>query len=205
MTKIPIHSYEDLRKKADEFLRTYNPSGTIPVPIEEIVEFEFGINIVPVLGLQRQLEVEGFTSSDLKNIYVDEYVYTDYLNRYRFTLAHEIGHIVLHRNLYDAHKFKSIDGWKEFINSMTEKEHGWLEYQGYAFAGLVLVPRESLSKHTGEWVKRIKAKGISLEKNWDFAWELITEHLGKEFQVSASVIEKRLEKDGIKKKYLKSS
>ena len=54
MTKIPIHSYEDLRKKTDEFLRTYNPTGAIPVPIEEIVEFEFNINIVPVLGLQRQ-------------------------------------------------------------------------------------------------------------------------------------------------------
>ncbi len=70
MSKVPIHSYEDLRKKADEFLRNYNPSGAIPVPIEEIVEFEFDINIVPVLGLQRQLEVEGFTSGDLKNIYV---------------------------------------------------------------------------------------------------------------------------------------
>ncbi len=203
MTKVPVHSYEDLRKKADDFLRTYNPQGTIPVPIEEIVEFEFDINIVPMLGLQRQFEVDGFTSSDLKNIYVDEYVYTDYLNRYRFTLAHEIGHIILHRALHDAHKFETIDGWKDFINSMTEEEHGWVEYQGYAFAGLVLVPREPLLKYTSEWVKKIKAKGISFEQNWDFAWDLITEHLGKEFRVSSSVIEKRLEKDGIKKKYRK--
>ena len=203
MTEIPKHSYEDLRKKADEFLRTYHPGGAIPIPIEEIVEFEFNINIVPILGLQRKLEVEGFTSSDHKNIYVDEYVYTDYLNRYRFTLAHEMGHIILHRHLYDAHKFKSIDGWKEFINSMTEEEHGWLEYQGYSFAGLVLVPREHLIKFAGEWVKKIKSKGISLEHNWDFAWDLITEHLGKEFHVSASVIEKRLIKDGIRDVYKK--
>ena len=203
MAKIPIHSYEDLRKKADEFLVTYNPSGAIPVPIEEIVEFDFGINVVPVLGLQREFEVEGFTSSDLKNIYVDEYVYTDYLNRYRFTLAHEIGHIILHRNLYNANRFSSIARWKEFINSMTEEEHGWLEYQGYAFAGLVLVPRESLTKHTSELVKKIKGKKISLEQNWDFAWELIIAHLGKAFQVSSSVIEKRVDKDGIKEKYKK--
>lgn len=203
MTQIPIHSYEDLRKKADEFLATYNPSGAIPVPIEEIVEFDFGINVVPVLGLQREFEVEGFTSSDLKNIYVDEYVYTDYLNRYRFTLAHEIGHIILHRNLYNTNRISSIAGWKEFINSMTEEEHGWLEYQGYAFAGLVLVPRESLIKHTSELVKKIKGKKISLEHNWDFAWELIIAHLRKAFQVSSSVIEKRLDKDGIKEKYKK--
>ncbi len=203
MVKIPVHSYEDLRKKADEFLSAYNPSGAIPVPIEEIVEFDFNINIVPVLGLQREFEVEGFTSSDLKNIYVDEYVYTDYLNRYRFTLAHEIGHIVLHRNLYNANRFSSIAGWKEFINSLSEEEHGWLEYQGYAFAGLVLVPRGSLIKHTSEFVKRIKGKKISLEQNWDFTWELIIEHLGKAFQVSSSVIEKRLDKDSIKEKYKK--
>ena len=66
--------------------------------IEEIVEFDFRINIVPVLGLQREFEVEGFTSGDLKNIYVDEYTYTDRITRYRFTLAHEMGHIVLHRH-----------------------------------------------------------------------------------------------------------
>jgi hypothetical protein len=34
---------------------------------------------------------------------------------------------------------------------------------------------------------------------------MTTEHLGKEFQVSASVIEKRLEKDGIKSGYRKSA
>ena len=201
MAKIPIYSYDVLYKKADDFLRTHNPSAAIPVPIEEIVEFEFNINIVPVLALQREFEVEGFTSSDLKNIYVDEYVYTNYLNRYRFTLAHEIGHIVLHRNLYRTNRFSSIAEWKEFINSMTEEEHGWIEYQGYAFAGLILVPRENLIKHTNEWVKRIISKDISIEKNWDFAWELITEHLGKTFQVSSSVIEKRLDKDGIKENY----
>jgi len=203
MTEVLHYSYEDLRKKADEFLRTYNPSGTIPVPIEEIVEFDFNIDIIPVLALQREFEVEGFTSSDLKNIYVDEYVYTDYPNRYRFTLAHEIGHIVLHRNLYRENRFSSIAEWKEFINSITEEEHGWLEYQGYAFAGLILVPRENLIKHTNEWVKRIKGKGVSIKQNWDFAWELITAHLGKAFQVSSSVIEKRLDKDGIKEKYKK--
>ena len=75
MAQIPIHSYEDLRKKADEFLAAYDPSGAIPVPIEEIVEFDFNINVVPVLGLQREFEVEGFTSSDLK-IYMLTSMYT---------------------------------------------------------------------------------------------------------------------------------
>jgi hypothetical protein len=199
----PVYSYEKLRTEADKFLLKHHSSGNIPVPIEKIVEFDFSINIVPVLGLRREFEIEGFTSSNLKNIYVDEYVYTDRINRYRFTLAHEIGHIVLHHHLYEAHKFRSIHGWKEFINSMTEKEHSWLEYQGYAFAGLILVPKDILVKHTNEWAKKIKDKKISMQKNWDFAWELITQHVAKAFLVSPDVIEKRLEKDEIKKKYMK--
>lgn len=203
MADIPVYSYEDLRKKANEFLHEHHLSGNVPTPIEEIVEFDFGINIVPVLGLQREFEVEGFISSDLKNIYVDEYVYTDRITRYRFTLAHEIGHVVLHRHLYASHKFKSILRWKEFINSITEEEHSWLEYQGYAFAGLVLVPKQHLVKYTNEWTKKIKDKGISMEKNWDFAWDLITEHVAKAFLVSPDVVEKRMEKDGVKKRYMK--
>jgi len=61
-----------------------------------------------------------------------------------------------------------------------------------------------LWKVTDDWMdKEIKAKGISMEKNWDFAWELITEHVANAFLVSSDVIEKRLEKDGSKKKYMK--
>jgi hypothetical protein len=203
MPKVPIYRYEDLRRKADEFLEQHHPSGTIPLPIEEIVEFNFGINIVPVLGLQREFEVEGFTSGDMKDIYVDEYVYTDRPTRYRFTLAHEIGHIVLHSHLFAKHRFTSMRGWQEFINSMTEEQHSWLEYQGYAFGGLILVPGEKLVKSTAEWTKKIKEKGILMEKNWDFTWELIIEHVAKAFLVSPDVVEKRIEKDGIKKKYCK--
>lgn len=131
------------------------------------------------MGLQREFELEGFTSGDLKNIYVDEYIYSDRLTRYRFTLAHEIGHVVFHRHLYHAHKFKSVHDWKDFINSMTEEEHSWLEYQGYAFAGLILVPKQNLIKSVNEWTWKIRDKGISMEKNWDFAWDLITEHVAK--------------------------
>jgi len=203
MEDVPVYSYEDLREKADEFLRDHHPSGNIPIPIEDIVEFDLGINIVPVLGLQREFEVDGFTSGDLKNIFVDEYVFTDRITRYRFTLAHEVGHIVLHRHLYDSHKFKSVHGWKDFINSMSEEDHSWLEYQGYAFAGLVLIPKEKLAIVTREWIKKIKNKGISIEKNWDFAWELITDHVAKAFLVSPDVIEKRMEKDEVKKTYMK--
>jgi hypothetical protein len=48
MSDVSIYSYEDLRKKADDFLRIYNRAGAIPVPIGEI---EFSINILPARSL----------------------------------------------------------------------------------------------------------------------------------------------------------
>ncbi len=59
-----------------------------------------------------------------------------------------------------------------------------------------------LWKVTDDWMdKEIKAKGISMEKRRDFAWDLITEYvahgIAKHFEVSDQVIEKRLVRENL--------
>jgi hypothetical protein len=71
----PYFSYEDLRRRATEFLARYHPAASVPVPVEEIVEFQLGIDIVPMLGLHALIETDGFITSDLREIYVDQFVY----------------------------------------------------------------------------------------------------------------------------------
>lgn len=112
-----------------------------------------------------------------------------------------MGHITLHSDIYQTHKFKTSKEWKDFINSIPDKDHSWLEYQAYAFAGLVLVPAEHLDSLTSDCVKKVKGEGISISDNWDFVWERIADYLAKEFQVSSQVIDKRLNKDNIQNKY----
>ena len=85
-------SYQQISQRAEEFLLTYHSSKELPVPVEEIVEFKLGVDIVPIPNLQKDFEIEGFTSSDLKAIYVDQFILSERPARYRFTLAHEIGH-----------------------------------------------------------------------------------------------------------------
>lgn len=199
--KAPIISYDEIRNHANHFLKQYHPSIEIPVPIEEIAEFQMGLNIVPIPGLLRAFDVDGFTSSDLLNIYVDEPIYSDRPGRYRFTLAHEVGHIILHKEIYLKANFRNIKEWKDFINSISEKDHRWLEYQAYSFGGLVLVPREHLVKLTEFYINLIQEEDISLQENWDFAWDLIAAQLAKNFDVSSDVIEKRLSKDKVMNLY----
>ena len=195
--KAPYFSYEDLRRKADEFLAQHHPDATIPIPIEEIVEFELGMDIVPTPGLHQLLEVDAFITSDLREIWVDQFVYDSRPGRYRFTLAHEIGHSILHADIFSSQSFHSIDEWKVFMNSIADKEHGWLEYQAYAFAGLVLVPAASLESAARQCVEKVKSEGIDLYENWDFAWSRIAAFLAKQFEVSTGVIERRIEKDNL--------
>lgn len=199
--EVPFIPYDKIHKHASEFLNKYHSSMDIPVPIEEIIEFNMGLNIVPLPGLRDILEVEGFTLSDLSSIYVDDFVYCKRPGRYRFTLAHEVGHIILHKDIYLNASFTNSREWKKFINSIPDRDHSFLEWHAYAFAGLILVPGEHLKLLTTKHIDRIQKEGISLKDNWDFAWDCIAAQLGKDFEVSSQVIEKRLIKDEIKEEY----
>ncbi len=196
--KVPFNSYDSIKKKAELFLEKYHPSGTIPVPIEEIVEFDLKINIVPLPGLHKDMELDGFVASNLKEVYVDETACDAYPSRYRFTLAHEVGHIVLHKKIFQQANFSTFSEWIEFGNSIPEKDYGWLEWQAYCFAGLVLVPQEHLERLTSKYVKHA---GALLKPNWDYVWEIIAAKLAKEFDVSKEVIEKRFYYGKIYEKY----
>ena len=199
--RAPYFSYEDIRRKADEFLAKHHPRGAIPVPIEEIVEFRLGMDIVPTPGLHELIETDGFITNDLAEIHVDEFVYKSRPGRYRFTLAHEVGHAELHAELFRDCRFRSVSEWKKFVNSIPDKEHGWLEYQAYAFAGLVLVPKNPPVRETRKCVDRIRSEGIDLAQNWDFAWSRVAAFVAKRFEVSSEVIERRLEKESLREEF----
>lgn len=193
----PILSYEALRRRAGDFLRTHHPQGTIPVPIEEIVEFRYRIDIIPVPGLREAFEVDGFISSDLKSITVDAFVYERRPGRYRFTLAHELAHAVLHRKIFQAHQFRRVEDWKQFQREMDEEDRRWLEWQAYAFAGLILAPAEPLRTEYQKAVRVAGRVGLSLQKAGYVARSYVADWLARRFEVSTQVIEKRLDRDGL--------
>lgn len=114
--EVPFYNYETIVSEAKAFCEKYNPTRRCPCPIEEIVEFEFGVDIVPTPGLQKAYEVVAFTTRDLKQIWVDEFVFENRLSRYRFSLAHELAHIVLHPGVLQDASFTTIAEWKEVVH-----------------------------------------------------------------------------------------
>lgn len=133
----PFLQYDALGRKAEAFLQQYHPDRTLPVPIEVIVERDFGMDIVPMPGLQEAFDTVAFITRDLTEIRVDQYVLQWRPNRYRFSLAHELGHRILHADVFRELDFRNIESWKEVVMSIPEREYGFLEFHANSFAGLV--------------------------------------------------------------------
>jgi len=202
----PILSYEDINKLAEDFLREHNRNEILPVDIEAIAEFDLGLNIFPFPNLQETFDIEGFISGDLEVIYVDEFIYYQRPTRYRFTLAHEIGHYVFHSDLIASFHPQSVADWGKFILAIDGETYDWLEWQAYSFAAAVLVPRVSLKQNFHNELELlqpkidfIRSKGLSAESSKDYIVNAIATKLIGIYDVSAGVstnaFRRRLKKD----------
>jgi hypothetical protein len=185
-----------LRHAAEDFLAIHHPSREIPVPIEAIVEFQLGIDIVPIPGIHRAYDIDSMLSHDMRQVCVDEAVFEDFPGRYRFSLAHEAGHRELHAEIYAQLKYSDIAQWKGVIcNEIGEKDYGKLEFQAYAFAGLILVPSSSLDERFHAAIALAESKGLAVKTDSDIARDAVESYLSREFVVSRDVIRRRLAYD----------
>ncbi len=193
--KAPYYGRRRLRDEAEAFLAERHPSRSIPVPIEMMVE-AMGIDIVPV-PLQAAYDVDAYTTGDLQEIHVDQYVYEHRPNRYRFSLAHEVGHIRLHGELFRSMDFKSGQEWKAFIESIPDKDYGYLEYHANEFAGQVLMPTPELLREV-ETCKGTILKHIPEAPHDPDAYRaFIAECLAHRFEVSPETARIRMDNEKI--------
>jgi Zn-dependent peptidase ImmA (M78 family) len=198
----PILSYEDINRRADEFLQEHEQGRTLPVDIEAIAEFDLGLNIFPFPRLQETYDVEGFISGDLTTIYVDEFIYYQRPTRYRFSVAHEIGHYVFHSDLMAAVHPQNVSEWEIFVLGIDETAYGWLEYQAYTFAAAVLMPRFALQRHFAQEIELlqpkieyVRAKGLSIEASQEYIVNAVATKLVRAFDVSSDALVKRISKE----------
>ncbi len=186
-----------VRSKAREFLEKHHPSLSIPIPVEQIVEFRLGLEIVPLPGLRETFDTDGFLSQDLSAIYVDQFELEARPNRYRFTLAHELGHRELHADVLEQLQFSDVAGWKEAITEVIpEREYDFMRYQANCFAGLILVPPARLREAFVEAVEFTRSCDVDL--GLDIAQDFVANYLAnRRFEVSTNVARIRVERDGL--------
>ena len=167
----------------------------MPVPIEAIIEFQFHIDIVPVPGLGQAHEVESAITNDFQTIYVDEYVFKKVPRRYRYSLAHELSHKLIHPEIFAGLRFASLAELKASITTIPGDEYNWIEHQAYNLAGLLLVPSPILEAEYTAADTAASNAGISLCDLDAKALKSVCHSIGSKFEVSADVIRKRLKYD----------
>ncbi len=102
----------------------------------------------------------------------------------------------MHAEVYSQLEYSDIAQWKGVIcNEIGEKDYGKLEFQAYAFAGLILVPPSSLVERFHAAIALAESKGLTVKTDSDVARDAVESYLSREFVVSRDVIRRRLTYD----------
>jgi hypothetical protein len=193
--KAPFNPKERIWQEADR-LRAAHPAGrALPVQILDLAEFDLGLDLVPVDGLREQLDIDALLMGDLRSILLDKRAFMSPRLEYRlrFSVAHEIGHLILHRDIYAGLQHTTAKEWFDYISAIPEVEYGWVESQAYEFAGRLLVPPEPMRAAFENAVQSARTAGYA---DWlaadEAALDYIATRVASTFGVSAEVMAKRL-------------
>jgi hypothetical protein len=197
----PRLTWASVREHAEEFRTRYvDPVDFLPVPIIEIVELKLKLTPIPIFRLLEEIDIDGFLTKDLMSICVDRDVYENPRkeNRLRFTFAHEIGHLVLHRKEIQLCRFRTPADWIRFRDDFEEDDLSWFELQAYEFAGRLLVPRNPLTQEIEMLSKKIREYKKLARGNEEQIIQAVSRLVCKKFGVSADVIARRIKSEKIK-------
>ena len=134
-------SHDDIEKEAKQFLASFfadrDTPQVLPIPIESIAEHYLGYDIeISDEGVFANPLILGGIIFDEKKIMINAATEA-HEGRYSFTLAHEVGHHVLHKSIFET-AYNAQMVCREDANKPIE------ERQADHFAGALLMPENSV-------------------------------------------------------------
>ncbi|MEI6343667.1 MAG: ImmA/IrrE family metallo-endopeptidase [Verrucomicrobiota bacterium] len=96
--------------------------GKVPVDVLTVIEVRLRLDVIPFDRLFEKYSVDAAVLPDFSGIYVDKRSYRFLegqppwlFNRLRFSLAHELGHILLHREKAGDLRFKALEDYRAWM------------------------------------------------------------------------------------------
>jgi len=194
-----MNGKEDVWTAVEEFRRQYltGELGHLPVDVFTLVELSLRLDVIPFDDLFAKYDSDAAITQDFTGIYVDAEAYVLWekgpvwkQNRLRFSVAHELGHYVLHRDLASGLAFNSFDEFAQWIRRQDGQKYA-LEQAANEFAGRLLVPPEQLKIHFEQFSQEFDA----LFPRWrrdEGIRRLFADTISPKFGVNAQVVEVRL-------------
>ena len=152
MIRVPYRSVRHIELLASRLLEEYchaqEPVLEPPVPVEEILErhLRLALSLESLERLMPGHQVLGALDVSKREVLVDTSLdpeeFPDREGRYRFTLAHEIGHWRMHRSLYRAPGALALHN----LTSRSCDSCRRVERQADCFAACLLMPRAMVQR-----------------------------------------------------------
>lgn len=167
---------KNIEKKAEDLLRS-TESMRLPIPVE-IIAHRLGV-VVDTAPLGEDISGVLVVKDEIGTIGVNQ---SHSPVRQRFTIAHELGHYVLHRELSNLFIDKEYTAFRDSKSSQGEDR---AEIQANRFAAALLMPREMVMREIGG------------PHGFDFGDEKTLDRLADKFQVSVQAMSIRLSNLGV--------
>lgn len=180
---IPYKSKESIDDIANKVLKDYGFNNVIPVDIEKLVE-TIGFRIVPIFSENNFKGCLFLKTMEIgvKLAFFDE----NKENIYRFTIAHELAHYIMHNRIYSIFNGSSINEWIDFYFNNTHIITR-AEIQADIFASFILMPSLLLNEDVKKYEEMFKSYDNDIKK------DRIEYEISKKYKVSKKTAQIRLE------------
>ncbi|MEI7732387.1 MAG: ImmA/IrrE family metallo-endopeptidase [Verrucomicrobiota bacterium] len=195
---------EHIWQKIDE-LRTQYPvlrEDSTPIDVFSFAEIDLKLDPIPFDDLLAKYRVEAAIKADFTGIYLDAEQYKLMergpewkLNRLRFSLAHELAHFFLHRDLPQAEHFASLPDFARWTQNYGGRKYT-TEQEANEFAGRLLVPKARLQAYFDEFEAKVKDPIPNFITSGQLR-DQFAEKIGPRFGVNSQVIGVRLDRDSL--------
>ncbi len=192
---LPTYSKAEIERiSATKLQEAFPKSLFIPVDIDLIAEKQPVVeSIYLVPELQKKFNVVATTTSKPPKkceIALDADTCSFNRPRANFSVAHELGHIVLHEALYlNCHSIEESVELSKRLKTSYKK----IERDANYFAGAILIPRKTIFKDVEKLYDGILKGKAGLDLTWNGVMPMINSALANRYQVSTQTMKIRLE------------
>lgn len=203
----PILSWRQIAVQAREFSECHRLSERdFPLDVEEIAECDLGLEIRLVAGLLEEFDSPAQLAPGGGNpiITVDADQYRQQTAFYRYSVAHEIGHYVLHREWLEKvwQLVTTVETWKQIILARSEDDYRWIEAQAEEFASFLLAPEVVFEPFLVEQTRLLNNVRASLSA--EDVLPYLANPVGTHFGMSNAAAQARIRKSNAWKDWARS-
>lgn len=126
--------------------------------VESYLYTQFKYRVQPSAKLEVGCNIDTALIACLNLIRIDERIYDKQYNRARFSMSHELAHLVLHKEIIDSivaqlKVAKATDEYKSIISFLPPKAHRRAEWQAQFLGGCLLAPKKLLKEQIEIFIK----------------------------------------------------